>query len=65
MINLKYTLENAAGSKTITIKNVKSNIDADTSAVNSFGDKLSGYLDGDYSLTGATKIVTTETEIEI
>ena len=65
MTSLKYTLENDTGKKTITISNVRSDIDSQTAKVTAFGDELTTYLNGDYALTAATKVVTEETEIEI
>ena len=64
MTNLKYKLENADGTKTITINNVRSDIDSQTAIVTAFADKISGYSAGDYALAGVFKIVTEETEID-
>ena len=65
MTNLKYKLENAEGSKTVTINNVRSDIDSQTAKVSAFGSQLSTYFSGDYEVTAAVKVVTEETEIEI
>ena len=65
MTSLEYTLENNTGKKTITISNVRSDIDSQTAKVNAFGDELTTYLDGDYALTAATKVVTEETPINL
>ena len=65
MTNLKYKLENADGTKTITINNVRDDIDSQTAKVSAFGTKLTTYFLGDYSLDTVTKVVTEETEIEL
>ena len=65
MTSLKYALENDTGKKTITINNVRSDIDSQTAKVNAFGSELTSYFVGDYTVTAATKVVTEETEIEI
>ncbi|MBR1729985.1 MAG: hypothetical protein IJ728_10740 [Selenomonadaceae bacterium] len=65
MTSLEYTLECNAGKKTITINNVRSDIDSQVAKVNAFADELTAYLDGDYSPTAATKITTEETPINL
>ncbi|MBR1729994.1 MAG: hypothetical protein IJ728_10785 [Selenomonadaceae bacterium] len=65
MTSLEYTLENNTGKKTITISNVRSDIDSQAAKVNAFGDELTTYLNGDYAMTAATKIVTEETPIKL
>ena len=65
MISIKYKLENDTTEKSVIVNNVKSDIESDTAAINAFGNELTSYIVGDYTVTGVTKIVTEETEIEL
>lgn len=66
MTSLKYVLVNSTSTKkTITINNVRSDIDSQTAKISAFGVQLTTNLDGDYSVDEVYKIVTEETLISL